>query len=263
MPTTTRIKEYDRDLTRGSLIDVLSNITKFVQIPVMDRVKWVGAWNAKFPRELPEAIKTIRDLGYHLGGLEFSNFRIAVPHEGKYLTSLIRAPNMPGEECNPLRMGGTMHRDPEMNICLQIPGVRIEAMPMNLEYLNKQFGESDAAAIVDWLVQTAEMRTELQNAQAVINDVVTMAKTAGQIKRMVPELLQYLPTKLRVAYEDQKRASSMPFEWAPYPKDRVERMILTVSKGHLLTNMVKPGLEGATVANIDSLMWGSYGNAIA
>jgi hypothetical protein len=73
---------------------------------------------------------------------------------------------------------------------------------------------------------------------------------------MVPDLLQYLPLGLRQAYEQQMRASSLPFEWAPYPKANVERMILTVSKGHLLANMAKPGQENHLVSNLDHLMWG-------
>jgi Zn-dependent M32 family carboxypeptidase len=131
-------------------------------------------------------------------------------------------------------------------------------MPLQLQYIEDHLGAEGTQAFIEWAVHTAQLRDEITEAVQVINDVFDMAKTAGQVKRMVPELLQYLPFKLRSAYEEQKRASSMPFEWAPYDKSKVERMITTVSKGHLLSNMAKQCQSGYHVNQIGSITWATY-----
>ncbi len=163
---------------------------------------------------------------------------------------------------NAVRMSGEMTGLPDMHARVKYDDGTsrklTDAMPLHLSYLRQHLDQAELDSLVEYLRHTAEMRLEINNAVKVIGDVFSMAKTAGQIKRMVPELLQYLPAGLRAAYDEQKRASSMPFEWAPYPKSDVERMILTISKGHLLTNMAKPGQENWTFEMLDRISWGAY-----
>jgi hypothetical protein len=124
-----------------------------------------------------------------------------------------------------------------------------------VEYL----GQHKCDEVIQWARDTAVLYDELKSAQTVVKDVFTMAKTAGQVKRMVPELLQYLPLAKRQAFEEQKRSSTLPFEWAAYPKDAVEKMTITVSKGHLLANMGKTSSNEHTVDELDGITWSRHG----
>lgn len=259
MTATTRLNNVDRSNTIQSLHGVLNNIVRFVEMPVRDRHKMVNLWHGKFPRELFQAIDTLHSLGYgptHSGG---ANYRVALEVEGEVYAALIRTEELPFEGAaapmQPMRMSPEIAKD--MTRMVRI-GSNVQHRPLvlNLEYMEEHLGAADTNTFVEWVVHTAKLREEIIDASQVINDVFEMAKTAGQIKRMVPDLLQYLPLGLRQAYEEQKRASTMPFEWAPYDKSRVERMILTVSKGHLLANMAKPGRENIQIGALDSLMWG-------
>ena len=68
---------------------------------------------------------------------------------------------------------------------------------------------------------------------------MNMALTAGQLKRMVPDLLKYLPDDKRDMLHQQVRASTLPFEWAAYDRDRVERAITYIAKCHMLRGIGK------------------------
>jgi hypothetical protein len=258
--TTTRLNNYDRERTVQTLEGILSNIPRFVQIPISDKAKWTDAWNSKFPRELFDAMDTLTRMGYGVTGADTEHFRVVVEREGRMLTTLIRLEMMPGEyKRKPVRLSPDMAINNDIARMVRFNGNKKSvAMVLQLDYMQQKFGAEDTAAFLDWIYQTAELRDELNNARQVIKDVFGMVRTAGQIKRMVPDLLQYLPDSLRQAYDEQKRASSLPFEWAPYPKGNVERMILTISKGHLLANMAKPGQEQWNIDSLEGLMWGSY-----
>lgn len=256
MTVTTRLNSADRQNTVESLHGVLSNIVRFVEMPVRDRHKMVNLWHGQFPRELFEAIETLRKLGYGPSSVTAQSYRVAMEIEGEVYTALIRTGDLPFEgdaPMEPMRMSPQVSKGTTRTV--KYNSTAINAMVLNLEYVKGHLGAADAEAFVEWMIHTAKLREEILDAATVITDIFDMAKTAGQIKRMVPDLLQYLPASLRQAYDEQKRASTMPFEWAPYDKGRVERMILAVSKGHLLANMAKPGRENLSFGSLDAIMW--------
>lgn len=256
MTVTTRLNSADRQNTVESLHGVLSNIVRFVEMPVRDRHKMVNLWHGQFPRELFEAMDVLKKLGYGPSHSGSPNYRVAMEIEGEVYTALIRTEELPFEgevPMEPMRMSPNIS-----NATTRVVGhapSSYRATVLHLEYVEKHLGAADTAAFVEWMIHTAKLREEILDAATVITDIFDMAKTAGQIKRMVPDLLQYLPASLRQAYDEQKRASTMPFEWAPYDKGRVERMILAVSKGHLLANMAKPGRENFSFGTLDAIMW--------
>jgi hypothetical protein len=258
---TTRLNEYDRNQTIMSMLGVLNNIVQFVEMPIKDRKTMIELWHGKFPPELFAALNTLKELGYGANGTGGDNFRVAYEEDGKVYTALIKTTEIAcGEEVPmpPMRLSQQFLNNKEMIRKVKGRGWQATAMPLSSDYLSKHLG-AQAESFTTWMRDTAVLREEIIDAARVIKDVFTMAKTAGQVKRMVPDLLQYMPEGLRAAYEEQKRASTLPFEWAPYEKERVERMILTVSKGHLLNNMGKPGREDFRVGNLDSMMWGAHG----
>jgi hypothetical protein len=121
--------------------------------------------------------------------------------------------------------------------------------------MRKFLGADLTDEVLQWMHDCANMRDELILANTSLQSIFDMAATAGQIKRMVPELLQYLPVRQRQAFEEQKRSSTVPFEWAPFPKKNVDVMLTQINKGHLLQNMRKPGRANCTVETIDHITW--------
>lgn len=252
---TTRINKGAVTEASHRLTAVLDNLVKFTQLPVRQYGQWVNAWNDQFPRELRESVLYLEKLGYAVG-IRSSYTQFRFERGGKFFTSVIQSFFMEHTETPNSAKKNFMILTEK---CAGILGVDSREMfTFNENLLAKYFGAEDAAAILDHMENTANLRVEIQNAMTVISDVFGMARAAGQIKRMVPDLLQYLNPSLRDAYAAQTRASTLPFEWAPYPKDKVDKMLLTISKGHLLANMSKPGQERFRCSDIDTLPWGLH-----
>ena len=86
----------------------------------------------------------------------------------------------------------------------------------------------------DWARPAGQLVMEMHEAWETVRQLVNMASTAGQIKRMVPELLNYLPKEKAEALRAQKRSSSIPYEWSAYDRKRVQRMLFCAAKCYLL-----------------------------
>ena len=86
----------------------------------------------------------------------------------------------------------------------------------------------------DWARPAGQLVMEMHEAWQTVQQLVNMASTAGQIKRMVPELLNYLPKDKAEELRAQKRSSSIPYEWSAYDRRRVQRMLFCAAKCYLL-----------------------------
>ncbi len=87
---------------------------------------------------------------------------------------------------------------------------------------------------VNWVEQMAPLVGEVERAWKTVGEILEMASTAGQLKGMVPELVQYLPPARQEFLRGQLKASSLPYEWASYDRPAVRAMLLTMSKCYLL-----------------------------
>lgn len=262
---TTRLSEHDRNVTVDSLKDVIANIVRFVDCPIKKGGPILHLWNNKFPRELVEARKTVQKYNIAVGGVS-DMMRFAVPLGGdRVLTARLRMTELveiDGLDV-PLELK-LLKANPELcrNVIVPQEGQvnhNYYAMPVTPDEIKHALGNDEGAAYLEWMQQSADLYTEITDAGRVLDDLFGMIKTAGQVKRMVPDLLQYLPVAQRAAFEDQKRASTVPFEWAPYDKSAVERMLVTLSKGHLLAGMAKPHRTQYRFQHLDSITWGRYG----
>ena len=259
----TRLKESDREATSKSLNSTLNNIVRFWEQPIRDKNVWARLWNSKFPPALFDAMKVCNVYGYTPNTYEASAIRVVVQHGGKHYSSQIMLNWMPGELSvrKPVRMTTQMRAsNPHVLEVRQRIGHNASSVVHGIlvspaDYEN--FLGEHTETFLEWITSTAKLRIELIEAKQTIDNLLSMAKTAGQIKRMVPDLLQYLPVDLRKAYRDQVRASSLPFEWAPYPRDRVERLLTALGKGHLLAGMGKEHQSGWEVGGLDNVMWGA------
>jgi hypothetical protein len=262
----TRLKESDREQTIRVLNGVLDNVPKFWQMPVRDRNKWIRLYNSRFPQEIFDAIDVCKGWGYTASTYVATGVRFVIEHETKYYSACIRLdwlPASPGRPLRqPIRMTKELRQDKTRCIDVRTPlsnntSSVTPAIWCNKDELHEYLGPEDIELFLEWLLSTAAMRTELTEAVKTISDVMTMAKTAGQVKRMVPDLLQYLPPQLRKAYQDQIRASSLPFEWAPYNKPRVDRLLTALGKGHLLAGMAKETQKDWAASSLDAIVWGA------
>jgi hypothetical protein len=94
--------------------------------------------------------------------------------------------------------------------------------------------------IHEWMKNAVQDSNEARLTKKVFDDLLGMCVTAGQLKRMVPDLLKYLPPHKVAVLAQQTRASSLPFDWAAYPRDDVEKAITYIAKCHILTGLGNP-----------------------
>ena len=88
--------------------------------------------------------------------------------------------------------------------------------------------------MLQWGLNRAMLTTEMQEAWETTSKIVEMTSTAGQIKRMVPQLLDYLPKDKADALREQKRSSSVPYEWGAFDRHKVQRMLTALAKCHIM-----------------------------
>jgi hypothetical protein len=108
---------------------------------------------------------------------------------------------------------------------------------------------------IAWANAAAACDARQTEARSVINDIIKMLSTAGQLRRMVPELVQYLPAQIQKDIADQQRASPFPEEWASYPKDKVEKMLAALAEGHLFHGMGKRDVSRQGAAYSWAVSW--------
>lgn len=259
---TVRLSEHARQQALSGLKSLVNNVVRFVDCPVSDRATILALWHAQFPQVYVEAHETLTDFGLMAGGSTVNdNMRLAVVIDDKVYSVLINIAEMPPELPatqklkSPLavvpKLRQSMHRE------VRFDSSRTASVTVEIADIHKFFGEQ-ADDFLRWVVNSAKLYDEIETSIRVLDDVLSMAKSAGQVKRMVPDLVQYLPEHIREAFADQKRSSTTPFEWPTYPKRDVEVMLATVNKGHLLVGMAKPNRNDWTHENIAHHTWSRH-----
>lgn len=94
--------------------------------------------------------------------------------------------------------------------------------------------EIDVQDFMHWIRTCVGLNEELNEATETLKNVVDFAKTPGQLRRMVPDLVQYLDRDTQDILSEQVRNSKVCFEWAAFDKDRVQRLLLAMAKCYLL-----------------------------
>jgi hypothetical protein len=115
---------------------------------------------------------------------------------------------------------------------------------VRMEEFNAVLPPARVSEFKGWCIAACAV-TERQNvARNAIRDISKMLSTPGQLNRMVPELVQYLPARTRIALADQTRKSPYPPLWAAFDKSRVETMLACLAEGHLCKGMGKRKVWG-------------------
>ena len=269
---TTRLSNATKNTALANLRSLLNNVVGFVGCPITDRSLMVELWNSKFPEDLVNSVRVLGTYNVDMGSgaLTGETIRWCTELDGKVHSALVRLDEIGPLSADKMRSGVVQyamalsqglsikvpHRLVHMDIVEGSSAMtRGVCHEITAENMSKVLGADLTDEVISWMKQTAQMREELVVANVALEEIFGMAATAGQIKRMVPDLLQYLPTAQRIAFEEQKRASTVPFEWAPFPKSKVDVMLTQINKGHLLQNMRKPNREQYSVESIDHCTW--------
>lgn len=126
-----------------------------------------------------------------------------------------------------------------------------------LEVYKPGMTEEQFQSLIDWGEQVVDLEREVAQVVFTFNEILKMASTIGQLKRMVPEIVNYAPTGLRTALQDMKAQSALPAEWGPYDKSRVVSMLGSLAKFHLLysINPNDSNERGTPGLNRSSFTW--------
>lgn len=249
---STRLSKSELAEAQAKLLNVLDSGIKFLECPISDEDKGIF-WHKGFPDDLLDAYTTLNEHGV---GVEYSATTRAIGFvvpgaQGSTTCFAVRLCMVEAQRgfftITHKMMGDWPTTKLKDDQYTQWPVVTEET-------LIERLGAEPAQKLMEWVRACALMDEEIFNAQQVIEDLFGMIKTAGQLRRMVPDLFQYLPEDAREAFADQKRASSLPFEWAAYDRGKVDRMLGTFHKCHLLRGLEKPSMAKASRED-DAFSW--------
>lgn len=122
-----------------------------------------------------------------------------------------------------------------------------------------RLGDDVARGFFDWLEQAVVLSREIDNSLAAFEDIMRMTKTAGHLRRMVPELYRLLPALNQTSLS---RTSAVPYEWSSYPRQNVELLTHTIAKCLLLEDDGDAKWGKATWSLQESRTWPVMGMPI-
>ena len=248
---STKLSKNELADVQTKLLGVLDSGIRFLECPVSDEDKGIF-WHKGFPDALLDAYTVLNEHGV---GVEYSATTRAI---GFVVPSLDSKVAHAVRLCMVEAQRGFFtitHKMMDEWPTLKLKDDQYTQWPVvPRETIIERLGAKPAQAFFEWVDSCAIMDDEIFNAQSVIEELFAMVKTAGQVHRMVPDLFQYIPEEARAAFTDQKRASSVPFEWAAYDRAKVERMLGTFHKCALLRGLEKPSMAKASREE-DSFSW--------
>lgn len=177
--------------------------------------KW---WNCSIDPEIVAAIDLLKAKRYHLHGVTSGFQTVIISLASGYVELVVHQTLMR----HPILMKGNGHDEQDRIDCG-------DALLLNWPHTSEMWGRMQS-----WLETIAQVDTEFKNAHRVCRDLVEMCGTAGQLNRAMPELASVLPQRCREALHGQKRASGMPFEYAPYDKACIDRGQFALLKAHMM-----------------------------
>lgn len=246
---STRLSNLSKGNVENVLTKQLREGIRFIDCPLTDEEQ-VALWDKLIPEDVVNAVNVLDAHGYHN---EYHLRDRAVEfHLQTDETSFFKVRMYDHTQRRFLQVG---QKDALNAVRLVIPDGR-----MNIQHprlfttgpgLGAMIGFDRATAFMDWAVTCDLMKRDIESAIETVRELFEMIKTAGQLKRMVPDLFRYIPDAQRAAFDDQKRASTLPFEWAGYDRARVERMLGTLLKCQLLTGSAKPRMAATEIHGND------------
>ena len=237
----------ERDEVRYAIETLIGRGTKFYPCPLVNRRELVRLWMKILPSEIEQAAKTLFQARYELGADTIEHVSFAWQQCGAVVELHLRT-----------------QPDPGPDYFLRPPASRrLTPILLTMETCRADFSKFEMGSIKpleDWVRTIRQFDTEAVEALACFEDIMTMANTPGQIRRMVPELQQYMkPTmQLKMGARDSplpRRIVGPGGEliksgWAEYDKEKVQRMCHTLAKCFLIPAPENPVEFSSEVARI-------------
>ena len=231
-----RIDTFGSGSIRDEMFGVLRHTVAFLDCPMTDE-QMLAVWFDGFPQPILDAMAV-------LDGADFINIKSGA--YGRPYTETFAIPE--------LGLGMRLKLADDSGQFLKRPRHGEHAMPhiiirsrhmpvLSWGVFTRHLSEAEAKSVLDWANAACECNTRHREAIGTIEDICKMLSTSGQLRRMVPELVGYLPPHSQAALAEQTRASPFPAQWATYPKDRVERLVACLAEGHLVKGISKRSVD--------------------
>lgn len=246
---STRLSNNAKYAAQQSIDGLLTAGVQFLDVPLTDE-GIIDLWEAMQPPDYVAAVKTIQangvSLDYHLMDDDAAFYMHEQTGADLRLVTLSATERVFMRAAPNLRIASPSFTHPSghhRNLSVRLD----KQITITSDWIRGKLGAEKADEFFQWMDACSQMEAEIKSARKVVSDLFEMIKTAGQLRRMVPDLFKYMPEEQRKAFDDQKRASSFPFEWAAYPRDAVDRMLTTVLRCHLMQGTIRPRRQGYNV----------------
>lgn len=100
------------------------------------------------------------------------------------------------------------------------------------------YGEK-AAKFIEWMEQEDQFNRKWCETKVVTDKLLEIASTPAQLVRMLPDLLQMMPSEERSRVGSSWERARFPYEWASYDRIRVKHAANTIALCGLI-NKVEP-----------------------
>lgn len=238
--SSTKLGRPQIDEMKKDIAGLLDYGVRFIKCPLTPD-EMGEFWHAGFPDKLLDAYTVMAEHGI---GVEYhacsSSVGFAIPNAAdKAMTVRMTITGGQGGFINITRtMAAEMDK-------VTIIGVGAEeAWPViSQEECEKRLGTAKWQAFWQWAQDADRMSREIANALDVAIEVLDMISTAGQLERMIPEMVRFLAPEHQAALTSQKRASQLPAEWAGYDKTKVDEALITMGKCDLIKGSVDPDTQ--------------------
>ena len=197
------------------LLRVLEHTVEFLACP-LSADEMLAVWNAEFPKDVAEALELARRLKY----ARTNAWRTTIAEFNVPELALHARLVLPAEYHSAFNEW--------------MPSAGSERV-IPLRVFESALGEARAAEFKEWAQAAALCQVKHDRARATIGDLTRMTSTYGQLRRMVPDLVNYLGPQARLLLDSQERKSPFPPEWAASPKDNIEHLLLALAEWHLLS----------------------------
>lgn len=214
---TNQMSQDQKDSIKKEVDNLLARGYAFYKFPLRTREERLKVLLSRVDPRLVEAHALLKDNGYSMQ--QISGVSI----------SYIPAGGMK-EQIN------ILHSDAD-------PPEYFPAHPAYRDYAKKPFTEEEVAKVLSperahdismWATDARRYWKEAIAAQKAVAGVLKITNTGGQLRRMFPELIDWLSPNLKKKVSEQKRASSLPYEWAGMARPPVYAASALLSKCYLL-----------------------------
>lgn len=108
--------------------------------------------------------------------------------------------------------------------------------------------------LYDWATESALIMARIQNTMGILDEVIELASTVGQLHRMVPDLIKYVYSSTKEALAQQERRSPLPGGWMAINRREVRDALDHLALCHILPEAPDERRSGVSHAIIQQTL---------